>query len=685
MKVIFLILLCITSFLVQSQSPLQEGFSHLENGRFEEAAIFFNSFLEKEPTNKTARLCYGRAIGLSSSPEKATALFSELLVQYPGDFEVRINYCESFLWAKEYAKAKPLYKELVAEYPTNFGAVLGYANTLSNLKEYESALLWVEKALEIEPTNPGAKVSRKFMQLGYANAFIGNQQYEEGINTLKHIFIDFKEDRDAILNLANAYLITKQVSLAKKTYKRLKNTKNDSIVALNGIALAEHIGENDKQALVISTQALETATDIEDIDLKKQTVDRYVQALIWNRKFITAKNKIAQLENKYGSENWILALKATLGLYTGAAKKSVANYNAILKKDSISFDGNLGLANALFAADKVLPAYSAAYKTLQIFEKQKDATGFIKKLDLLYSPSISQVAAYTFDNGNNTAFFTNTTVDLPLSTKFRTTLSYFYRTTENTVTDNKATANVLSLGIRYTLFPKVVLNSVLGINNSKFDVDSYTQPLVDLKLELQPFKMQSMSLGYQREVQNFNAELIEREIILNNYALTYNLGTNVNLGWYSQLIYTAQSDGNSRNLLFTSLYYSLFRKPALKIGLNYQYVAFENQVPTIYFSPEVYRAGEFFADIRGAINNKVNYTGSFATGIQRVEQDETTPIFRAEASLLTQFSARLNGSIYGKYSNIASATAAGFEFTEIGLTLKWLFLPKPLFKTKISD
>ena len=194
-----------------------------------------------------------------------------------------------------------------------------------------------------------------------------------------------------------------------------------------------------------------------------------------------------------------------------------------------------------------------------------------------------------------------------------------------------------------------------------------------------------MELGYQREVQNFNADLIEREIVMNHYGLNYNLGTNINLGWYTQLMHTQQTDNNSRNLLFTSLYYTVLQKPALKFGLNYQYITFGEQVPTIYFSPEKYQAGEVFGDIRGKISKHTNYMGSVATGIQKVESDAQSTIFRAEAAVQQQFGKRLSGCVYGKYSNIASATAAGFEFTEIGLKLKWSLTKKPLFYTKLKQ
>lgn len=663
---------------------MQPGFELLENGNFEEAEYFFRTYLESNPKNKTAQLCYGRAVGLSGEPKKATRLFTKMLEKFPKDFEVRINYNESYLWSKDYTTAKPLYKALVSDYPENFGAVLGYANTLSNLKEYEEALIWVEKALLLQPDSENAKVSRKYMRLGYANEFVNNQQYKKGEQLLKQIFNDFPEDKDALLNLANLYLITKEVSKAKGIYKRYATTPKDSITALNGIALAEHIGERDKEALKRATLSKSKVKKIKNTLLVEQTYDRYVQALIWNQKFVKARRLIDSLALENPNRNWILALKATLGLYTGDAKTSVNSYSEILANDKDSFDGNLGIANALFAADRIVPAYQAAFKTLEIYENQKDAAGFIVKLNTIHTPTVEEHAAYTFDNGNNNAFFTNTTVDVPLSTKFRTTLSYLYRKTENTVTGNKANSHVLVAGLHYKLFPKVMLKSILGLNNSQFIDDAYTQPVLDIKLATQPFKMQNLEVGYQREVQNFNADLIEREIVLNNYSLNYNLGTNFNLGWYTQLIHTQQSDANSRNLLFTSLYYTLLKKPALKMGVNYQYITFAEQVPTIYFSPEKYQALEIFADVRGTISEKTSYMASTATGIQQVEADPNTAIFRAEANVQHQFSKRFITSIYGKYSNIASATAAGFEFTELGIKLKWLLTKKPLFYDKLT-
>ncbi|MGB5819024.1 MAG: tetratricopeptide repeat protein [Saonia sp.] len=662
-----------------AQQDLETGFQLLETGKFEAAETFFESYLKTEPNNKTAQICYGRAVGLSGEPIKANKHFAELLERYPQDFEIQINYNESFLWAKQYEEAEPRYKQLVMAYPNNFGALLGYANTLSNLKKYRTALEWVNKAIALEPHNESAKISRKYIQLGYANTYINRQAYDKGKILLQRIFKDFPEDKDALLNLANLYLITKEIDSAKATYQRYAVSPKDSVTALNGIALAEHLGEKDRQALKVAEIAKKKVRKFNDYQLREQTHDRYVQALIWNRKFKAAKQQIDSLEQSYTDRAWIHALKATLGMYTGDFKASRLQYDIILKMDSTSFDGNLGKANALFADDRMVSAYNAAFATLRIYKNQKDALGFLEKLNALHNPSITEHAAYTFDNGNNVAFYTITTGDLPLSTRFRTTVSYNYRTTENTETRNKANSHVILAGLEYKLFPKVNLKTVLGLNNARFTERMYTQPVLDMRLQLRPYKLQNLELGYQREVQNFNADLIEREIVLNHYGLNYNLATNFNLGWYTQLMRTEQTDDNSRNLLFTSLYYNLSRKPALKMGVNYQYIAFAEQVPTIYFSPEQYQAVELFADVRGKISEKTRYMASAATGFQKVEEDPWTTIFRAETELQHQFSKRLSGNLYGKYSNIASATAAGFEFTEIGFKLKWMLKKEPLF------
>ena len=64
---LILILLCFNSF---SQN-MDTGFQYLESGEFAQAETFFSNILEQFPDNKTAKLCYGRAVGLNGNPQKA--------------------------------------------------------------------------------------------------------------------------------------------------------------------------------------------------------------------------------------------------------------------------------------------------------------------------------------------------------------------------------------------------------------------------------------------------------------------------------------------------------------------------------------------------------------------------------------------------------------------------------------
>lgn len=667
------------------QPAMDNGFQLLENGEFEAAEDFFEDVLKSNPENKTAQICYGRALGLNGGPTQANSLFGDLLKKYPNDLEIKLNYNESLLWAGEFQRAKPLYKELIRTYPGNFNARLGYANTLSNLKEYEEALVQVHKALNLDPGNGSALTSKKYILLGYANTKVEKHQYAEAKALLKRIFQDFPEDKESLASLANIHLIKMDLDSARIVYKRMATTPQDSVIALNGLALTEHLGEKEKQALLLSEESLKMAMEIKNQELLERSHNRHVQALIWNGKFGKAKSEIAKLENSYGQRPWLISLRAMLGMYTSNPKSSLEQYDLLLEKDSTSFDGNLGKANALFASDRVLEAYVAGSNTLEIFENQKDARSLIEKINKKYIPTITETFSYSFDNGNNVAYANNLDLRTSFSPKLSAHLGYQYRTTENSVTNSQATTQLLAGGISYKLMPKTLVEVGGGLNNAQFGTQRFTQPMLKASLKLQPYRMQNLEVDYLREVQQFNAELVARDIVMEHYGLKYHMATNFRLGWYTQLMYTGQNDGNSRQLLFSSLYYKLFKKPGIKAGLNYQYFGFSEQRPELYFSPEQYQAMELFAEASGDLFTKTSYAFTLAAGTQKIEQEAGMNIFRAEARIGSDLSQRWRMDLFGKYSNSASATATGFTYTEMGISLKWDLSKKPLFHKRMLN
>ncbi|MGY5354722.1 tetratricopeptide repeat protein [Wenyingzhuangia sp. IMCC45467] len=682
--IILFTLLCSTYFFAQE---MQKGFTYLETGDYKNAETFFEKTLKEYPNNKTAKLCYGRAVGLNGKPAQAVTIFTELLETYPNDFEIQLNYAESLLWSKKFNQAKEYYTKLTSTNPKSFPALLGYANTLSNLKEYNSALEYVNKALEVLPNNANAMVSKKYIYLGLANQQQQNQQYGKAIATLKTNLKLFPKDKDIYLNLANTYIIAKKHQEAEALFVEMQKDSSLYFHAKNGLSLNAHLQEKDKKALKISTETLseidKTTTD-KDI---KSTQERYTQALIWNRKFGAAKKYIDLISKGKEKENWILGLKATLYTYTGDFNKSLNTYNAILSNDETSFDGNLGKANALKANGQIDNAYLAAKQTLVHFPNQKDALNFIKTLNSAYIPTFETDARYSYDNGDSEAYTSTSRVIFPMSTKLTLSTQYQYKRAINEVTDNNSTSNLIGAGLGYQLHPKINFLGTVGINKINGNISSYDQFYTDILFKTKPFKLQSFDFGYKRELQNFNAELLNREIIQNNFYGNYNLNTNFNLGWFTQYYYTTQNDNNARNLLFTSLYYNLLPKPALKTGINFQYLTFKNQVPTIYFSPAEFKAVEIFVNLikNQAVAKTHNwyYGLTAAIGYQYIEQQAKQSTYRVQSNVGYKFTDRCYLEAFANHSNIASAAASGFTFTEFGVKFTWHFLKKPIFKTPL--
>lgn len=673
--------LFIVSILANSQN-MQEGFSNLEKGEFDKAEVFFTTILRDYPTNKTARLCYARAVGLNKQPEKALTLFTTLRTEYPEDLEIKLNYAESLLWNKNYTDAKVFYSKLVEENPTNFVAHLGYANTLSNLKEFKDALLYVNKALDLSPGNVGALVSRKYIKLGYANEMVSTKEYTQAESFYNENLVDFPNDKETLLNKANLYLITKDIAKGKEVYGQIAN--DNPLQALNGLSLLAHIDGKEKQALEISNQATASITDATEVTLLKQTKERNVQALIWNKKYKLAEVQITALNKLYANENWLLALSATLAIYKSDFKESIKYYEAILVNDNKSFDGNLGIANAYYAAGEIDKSVSAVYQTLEVFKNQNDAMNFLKKIKEEHTPFVEEKVSYSYDNGNNTAISSRTFIVFPVSTKWSVNATYQFRKTGNADTNIRANSSDVVVGLAYKFHPKIIFNLDAGFTSASSTATSYTEPLFNSSFKIKPLKLQDLEVGYKRDVQNFNTDLIDKQIAANNYYLNYNLGTNVKLGWFTQYFYTTQTDNNTRNLLFTSLYYNILPKPFLKAGFNFQYMTFKDQVPTIYFSPKKFNAYEVFVDClkdeRATLNNSWFYNLNAALGYQFIEDNDKQLTYRIQARLGYKFSDRLLMNIYGGQSNIASVTVAGFTYTEFGFRLKWNLFSQPVFK-----
>ncbi|SPE77559.1 Tetratricopeptide repeat protein [Flavobacterium columnare] len=660
---------------------MRSGFDYLEKGNFEKAELFFKNILQDYPKNKTAQLCYARAVGLNKKPEEAIVLFAKLQDEYPNDFEIKLNYAESLLWNKKFREAKTYYENLIMLDSKSFPAVLGYANCLSNLLEYENALSYVNQALELSKNNSNALISRKYIRLGYADQLSKKNKVNEALLLLDDNLKDTPDDRETLLNKANLLLIKGDYSNAKKNYLKLNKTQNDSIVSLNGLVLANHLANHEKKALRLALIAKAKSDKLSDKLLINQSTERYIQALIWNKKYKKAQIEINDFKLKTQNNAQSIGLLAMLNVYKNDFPSAIREYKNLLVKDSVSFDGNLGIANAYYANNQMIEAYKAVNKTLTFFEGQKDANNLLCKLNEKWSPSIDEKWSYSFDNNKNSAIFSSTILNYPINLKTSLIAKYNYRKTKNSINDQLAYSNDFILGINQTLLSELTLTILGGITSVNSYSQDYKEFLGQVALKTKPFKLQEVEGGYLREIQNFNAELLNRKIVNNHFYINYNIGTNLNWGGFVQYFKTLQSDDNKRNLLFTSVYYTLLSKPTIKVGANYQFINFSEQKPLFYFSPARFNAYEIFTDIikddKVIESKRTFYHVIVAGGTQFIEDNQNQLTYRLQGKIGYKFNPRINLHLYGLKSNIASSTAAGFTYTEIGLGFKWLFA-KPL-------
>lgn len=659
------------------------GYDYLEKGQYQKALVYFDSVRKVLPQNKTAKLCYGRAVGLYGNPVKASIIFTELMDTHPDDFEVKLNYAESLLWNKQYLKAKSYYASLLQLNSQSFEANLGYSSALFQLATYDTALVFINKALQLKDKNPNALISKKYIQLELANEYMMHEKYEEALLLLKGNLLFFNNDKETLSKMVDVYMRTNRLNAAKKIYKKIIVQTQDSLTGLDGLTLVYHLKGRNKKALKTSLMGYQLASVQQSQEQTQQVTKRYIEALIWNQKYKKASKLIEELLASNPDKNWLLFLRATLNMYKGEFKKSVVDFDEILQTDSTSFNANFGKANALFAYEKYDQAYEAAHQTLMHHKQQKEVLEFLEKLNSKFIPSVENKTAFSMDIGNNNSISNKTLLSFPLSTRFSLLGDLNYRNTNNTSQSNTASSTNLLGGCAYQIKPYTYLKIKVGSAFTNSSAENYSNVSSEIIFTSKPFSKHFLEIGSIRKYEDFNTDLIEKGIFHNHFYLNYNLTTQFNLGWFTQYYFTLQSDNNTRNLLFTSLYYNVLKKPLFKIGVNYQNIQFKDQLPTVYFSPSKFYALEGFINVlkdENASKKGIFYSLTAASGFQFIEDNDSQLTYRIQAKLGYKINERSLFNFYGSHSNIASTTAAGFTITEVGVRFILHFGKKPLFK-----
>lgn len=676
MRYLISIILLFTFTGVLAQQDMQTGFKFLENGQFGEAAVFFKNYLAKDPENRTALICYGRAIGLTGDITGARKIFSDLEKRFPGDFEVNLNIAEAFMWGKSYPEAKGLYRKLLEQHPESFPVNLGLGNAFSSLLQYDSALYFINRALTIQAGNANANISLKYTRLGLADLDVRTQQYKQAKEQLDSIFLIFPHDKEASFALGQLYVQEQKYKEARSTFNEMLQLKQDSLNVLLSLSYLSFLQKQKKQALEFANRAIGVSKD--STGYLKARLGR-INALGWNEQYRLAFRELDTLEQLYPGNPDIIVRRAALLTWNKDFARSASLFKSALAKVPYSFDANLGTADALFAQEQDAASRNYVMSTLKYFPDQKDAKEFLDRIILRHAPSISTQDYRSNDKGGNVAYNYQLALGVDLATALRLNLEYRLRHAENKNGNVTADNENYVAGLRWRIMPVWLLTGNINISRLK-GMNENTHLLADIGTEFKIAKWHTVELRYKSEVQNFTADLINSNIKLHNYILTYNLATPFRAGLYAQYFYTGFSDANKRSLLFASLYYNFKTDPVVKAGFNFNTMVFKNQEPLKYFSPSIFTSYELFATIENLQipKKKLLYQVFLAGGYQQIEHAAYQAIYRITLSLGYRPVNNFEASAYYLHSNSASSTVAGYTYSEVGLRARWVI--KQLYK-----
>jgi len=204
-----LIPICLFLFIVATATGsllgqnMDEGFRMLESGEYHEAKSFFQEVLQQNSENKTANICYGRALGLSGSPSEALAIFYRLSERHPGDQEVNLNLAEAYLWNNNASEASQLYSAILDADPSSVSGYIGLANSQAKMHEYHAALRTLDNNYVKNSGQVYIDELRNSIRLGYADALIKKDEYAEAKSQYELIMNSDIDNIPALIGLTN--------------------------------------------------------------------------------------------------------------------------------------------------------------------------------------------------------------------------------------------------------------------------------------------------------------------------------------------------------------------------------------------------------------------------------------------------------------------------------------------------
>jgi len=656
-----------------SAQDFSEGFQYLETGAFADAENYFENQLVDFPDNKTARLCYARAIGLNGRPSLSTQLFSDLQLDYPNDYEINLNHAESLIWDKNLDNALISYRKLVEEKPDNKIAKLGLANTLSGLRSYEEAYQIISALSTNEPEFEAAKISGKYIALGFADQLKANGNFEKAHTVLNQALFQNKDDHQLTFSKSILFLTEQRFEKAYKILHKLYQANSEDLETILLLAYNSFLLDKNKQSTQLSNKALSLSlTQKDSIRAALSLIDTYGKMKNWKQ----ANSEIDAFAGKFNNDKSFLLARAKMLFWSRNYQEAQSALEAMIEADPTFQQARVQLLELAIATNNWTVAKQQLELIDPIIRNGIDIQRMEQKMILLSSPSLTVHAKHQKDQAGNISDIAVLNFNLPIKEHTTVNAGLSRVSTQFDPLSIKASQNILHAGVTRRISPFLSVSVLGGLTNYQtLNEESRSDFTGELKIIKSLKSGHYFELNGKRHLQNYSSQLILAGLSINEFALSHNYLHRSNLGIFSQLNLMSQNDANRRNLIFSSIYYVVKNEPNIKIGLNGMRMAYALQFPDLYFSPESFQSYELFGVIDNTLMERAKflYQLQLAVGRQKVESQDHENTFRINAELGYRLRSKMVVAAQYQLTNASRLSVGGFRFQMIGIKLAYNF------------
>ena len=203
-----------------------KGITQNSTKNYDEAVEYFKKAVAVEPTFAKGHVNLGVAYSMLKDNDKALASFEEAVRVDPTSIEAWENLGITYQTMKEYTKAREAFAHVVELDPEYVNGKFALADMYFNEGNYEKALEFYNQAAETKGDDPALQY-----QIGASN-FSLEQLSEAAMAFQKAAALSKDTDlelyRDAMYNLAIAYLRLEEYDAARATTERLLEIENSA-------------------------------------------------------------------------------------------------------------------------------------------------------------------------------------------------------------------------------------------------------------------------------------------------------------------------------------------------------------------------------------------------------------------------------------------------------------------------